>query len=71
MNTHTHLDGSLGVGKRRLQSVGLVSVLSGLLLSFLKLAPQLGQRALQCCLLSLELLTELNLDMSRKSQRSL
>lgn len=57
----TDLDGSLSIGQRCLQPVGLVSVLSGLLLSLLQFTPQFGQWALQGRFLSLELFAQLNL----------
>lgn len=65
----TDLDGSLSIGQRCLQSVGLVSVLSGLLLSLLKLTPQFWQWALQGRFLSLELLTKLDLQVHACSQK--
>lgn len=71
MSTCCHLDGSLSVSQRCLQSVGPVSVLSGLLLCFLQLIPQLGQRALQGGFLRLELLAKLNLDKGRKSHKKI
>lgn len=61
MQPTTDLDGSLGIRQRRLQPVGLVSVLPGLLLGLLQFTPQFGQRALQGRLLSLELFAQLNL----------
>lgn len=70
VNRAADLDGPLSIGQRCLQPVGLVPVLPCLLLGLLDLTTQLGQRALQRCLLGLEFLPQLNLPRQKRGKET-